>query len=459
MQLIANMTIVALPNISESLNFSADIIMWVNLIYLMSFVAFSLPFAKVISQYGIKKCTKISLILLFVSGLLSFLSVNQYMFLLSRLMQGLTSASLAISIYVMIVEEFSESALGTALSMVSSAGYIGMLMAPSFMGFMIYIANWRYAFLILIPILGILLYILHNIEHEWSSEKKPIDNIGSVIYVVAMILFSYGITELKKFGLIFLIISLVLIVIFIKVEKRFEDPILNLNLFKNIRYVIGNYAAMATYFTTTITITALSLHLQYVLTIGEYIVGMILIIAPIIMIGMSNIGGMLTNKYDPRVISGIAMLFLFMSTSLFFVLDFIPFELILVACALQGVGNGLFSAPNNKYVLTIVDKKDLADASSVLSSSKEFGKILSAGIYSLILSIFVGNQALGPKHLNPLLIQSTNAMMFICLLITLSAAILLFYSKFGFKDEGYDPKVIEIFKSIEPERIKKRRKS
>ena len=456
MQLIANMTVVALPRISGTLDFSADTIMWINLIYLMSFVAFSVPFAKIISQYGIKRCTKLSLILLFVSVLLSFLSVNVYMLLLSRLLQGITSASLAISIYVMIVEEFTEHELGTALGIVASAGYVGMLIAPSFMGSIIHIANWRFAFLVLIPIIFILLYLLHNIEKEWHTEKKPIDNIGSIIYIFAMILFTYGITELDQNGLIFLIMSLILLAVFIKIEKRVKEPILNMNLFKNVRYAIGNYAAMTTYFTTTIAITALSFHLKYVLDIEEYIIGIILIIAPIIMIGMTNIGGALSNKYDARLISGIAMLFLFVSMLMFFFMDDLPFELILLACALQGIGNGLFSAPNNKYVLTIVDEKDLADASSVLSSSKEFGKILSSGIYALILSAFIGEQALGPEHLDSQLIQSTDVMMFICALVTLSAAILLFYSKFKY-EPGQNPEVIKILKSIEPTFVKKRR--
>ena len=140
---------------------------------------------------------------------------------------------------------------------------------------------------------------------------------------------------MDHFGSVFVIMSLVLLIVFIRIEKRVEEPILNLKLFKNIRYVIGNYAAMATYFTTTIAITALSFHLQYVLNFEEYIVGMILVIAPIIMIGMSNIGGKLSNMYDPRVISGIAMLFIFMSMLLFFFLRFLPFELILVACAVK----------------------------------------------------------------------------------------------------------------------------
>lgn len=450
------MTVVALPDITISLNFTAKTIMWVNLIYLMSFIAFSIPFAKIISQYGVKKFTKMSLILLLLSILASFLSIHSYMFLLSRLLQGLTSASLAISIYVIIVEEFTEHELGTALGIVSSAGYVGMLLAPSFMGFVVYFTEWRYAFLIFIPIILILLFLLSNVKKEWTGEKKPIDIKGTLIYIVTMCLFTYGVTELDTpIGLILLIISIILLLIFIKIETKVEEPIFNLSLFKNRKYSIGNYAAMATYFTTTIATTVLSFHLQYILNFEEYTVSMVLIIAPIIMIGMSNIGGKLSNIYDPRLISTVAMTFLVAAMTIYCFLDCIPFEVILIGCVSQGIGNGLFSAPNNKYVLTIVDEEVLADASSVLSSSKEFGKILSSGIYTLILSFYIGDQQLGPDYLDPLLIQSSNLMMFICVLITVSATILLFYSYFNY-EKGINENVVKIFKSIAPERVMKK---
>ena len=454
-QLIANMTVVALPEISLNLNLSAEAIMWINLIYLMSFVAFSLPFAKIISQYGVKKCTKASLFLLLISIFISVFSNNDIMFLLSRLIQGFTSASLAISLYVMAVEEFEDEEIGSALGIISSAGYVGMLIAPSFMGFMVYLFNWETAFLILIPIIAILLILLNKVDYEWATEKRPIDNKGSLIYIIIMILFTYGMTILDEIGIVFLIICLILSIIFIKVERSVSEPVFNFKLIRNVKYAIGNYAAMATYFTTTIAITSLSLHLQYVLNTEEIIVGMILIIAPIIMIGMSGFSGQLSNKIDPRLISGVAMMFICLSSVIFFFIDFIPFNLILVGCALQGTGNGLFSAPNNKYVLTLVEEKDLPDASSVLSTSKEFGKILSAGIFTLILSIFIGNQDLGPENLDPLLIQSTNLMMFICILITFSAAILLFYSKYKY-EHAPNEESINFFKHIAPKWAKKR---
>ena len=430
MQFVANMTVVALPKISSNLNFSAETLLWVNLIYLMSFVAFSLPFAKIISQYGVKKCTKLSLYLLLISIILSVLSMNYIMFLISRLIQGFTSASLAISLYVMIVEEFEDSEIGS---------------------------YWKLGFLILIPIIAILLIMINKIDDEWTTEKRPVDKKGSLIYILIMIILTYGITELDESGAILIVISLVLMILFIKVERNVSEPIFNFKLAKNIKYLIGNYAALVTYFTTTIALTLLSLHLQYVLNIKELVVGLILIIPPIIMILIAGWAGKLSNSIDPRLISGIAMMFLCTSSVIFFFLDFIDFKIILIGCALQGIGNGLFSAPNNKYVLTLVEEKDLPNASSVLSTSKEFGKILSSGIFTLILSVFVGNQRLGPDKLDSLLVQSTNLMMFICILVTFSATVLLFYSKFKYEhapNEG----TVNFFKRIAAEWVKKRMK-
>ena len=454
-QLIANMTVVALPNILVDLNFTADSIMWVNLIYLCVFVAFCIPFSKIISQYGIKKCLYFSIAALLISVVISIFSFNLYMLLLSRFIQGITSASLSVSLYVMVVEGLSEKDLGTALGIVASSGYVGMLIAPSFMGLIIYLANWRLAFLILIPILIVILFLLTRIDKEWTIENEHINYFGSSLYIVMMFLFTLGIATLDEYGAIPLIISFILLIVFIRYEKTHPRPIYDFKLLKDIRYLIGNYAAMVTYFTTTIAITALSFHLQYILNFEEYLIGLVLIISPTIMIGMSGVAGKLSDKIDPRVISGIAMSFISAAMIIFFFIDYISIELIYIGCVFQGLGNGLFSAPNNKYVLTLVEEKDLPDASSFLSSSKEFGKILSSGIYTLILSIFIGQRSLGPDYLDALLIQSSNLMMFINILFSVSAVILLFYSKFKY-DKGQNQKVLEALESLKPDWFKRR---
>lgn len=59
---------------------------------------------------------------------------------------------------------------------------------------------------------------------------------------------------------------------------------------------------------------------------------------------------------------------------IFAFMDNLPLEIILLGCVLQGTGTGMFSAPNNKYVLTIVDKKDLTDAIHCYLPVKNLGK-------------------------------------------------------------------------------------
>lgn len=299
------------------------------------------------------------------------------------------------------------------------------------------------------------IFILRRIKTDWFGEKRPIDNNGSILYVVSMILFTYGIATLDDYGLIYLLLSLIMIFAFVTVEKRAENPIYDLKLLKDIKYVIGNYAAFATYFTTTVAITALSFHLQIIMDLEEYIAGLVLIIAPILMIGVSGLAGRLSGKYDSRVISGIVAILMFVSMLMFVFMDQLDFNLILVACAFQGLGNGLFSAPNNKYVLTLVDKDDLPDASAMLSTSKEFGKIVSGGIYTLLFSIIFADGIMGHPDYDYLLINVTLIMRVINAVVLLLAAILLFYSKFRY-DTWENPEVIEIFKSLTPEWLKKR---
>ena len=446
-QLICNMTVVALPQIAEDLNFNIDMMMWVNLIYVCSLVAFCIPGAKVISQYGVKKCTLYCFILLFISVLISIFAVNPYLFLLSRGIQGLSCALLSVSIYMLIVNDLEDDEVGPALGIVGSSGYIGMLIAPSFMGFTMFFTSWRTVFLIFIPIILILFFILRGVKKEWTTEKQKIDNLGSLIYVVTMGLLAYGITILDEWGIVLVIASIFLLILFVKVEKRAKHPIYNLKLLKDVRYVIGNYAAMAAYFTTTIAFNAITFYLLYIEDYSEYFIGLILLIAPIIMVGLSGFSGRLTKRVDPRIISGVAMAFIFTSMILYAFMDHFELEYLIFACILQGIGAGLFSAPNNKYVLTLVDVKDLPDASSLLSTSKEFGKILSGGIYTLIFSIFIVGGQLGDSSVDYLLILSTHIMMIINAIVAFVAMALLFYSYTKYELD-YDADVVSFFRSV-----------
>ena len=429
-QFVANMATVAIPYIAADLHLSGSVQNWINIMYLISVVAFTIPFSKVISNYGAKRSTIFATVMIIVSLVMSAFSYNHIMLFLSRFIQGISVAALLLTIYIMIVRELPDDKIGWALGIVASSGYVGLMLAPSLTGGMLYLFSWRIAFLLVIPLFLVQLFLLFRLDKEWKDEYIPIDNIGSLIYFIMIVTFVIGLSFIDEIGVYILPISIVLLVVFIKYESKLVNPIYNVKLLRNLKYLVGNYSAMVAYFVTTIAILVLTYHLFYVMDYNTSMTGLVLLITPVVMTCVSIYAGRLADRYDERMISGFALSIIFVSMVMFCFVDRLHIYLIYLACIIQGIGHGLFSSPNNRFVLTLIDDEHLGDASSLLATSKEFGKILSLGVYTVIFSVILGEQALGPKHVNPLLVQCSYYMMLITSIITLTGAALLFYSRY-----------------------------
>ena len=431
---IGSMIPVALPLISNELNLTIESANLISIFYMIALIAVSIPLSKVISQYGVKKCTMYALIVSSIGLLMSALSIDIYFLLLSRVIQGISVAVLLISIYMLVVNQISEENVGSALGIVGSCGYIGMTSAPTISGFIVYYLSWRLMFIIIFLVFVIETILLSRLDSEWMDEKKPMDIMGSALYITVMVLFILGLNYITTWGIYPLIASIILFIVYMRHEKKTTYPIYDLKLLKDLKYVIGNYAAFIAYFITFIATYILNFHLQYVMGFDSRITGVILLTTPLVMVLISPVAGKLSDRLDARILAGAAMtILLFVMIALCFV-DLLPIYVLIVVMVVQGIGHGLFSPPNNKFVLTSIDHDDLGDASSMLTTSKEVGKTVSLALYNVICVLLIGNQAIDGGSDIPALISSGHAIMNIAAILTLSAAILLFYSKFHYKD-------------------------
>ena len=451
--MVTNVSVVLLPKISLELGITVSTLNWITIIFFISSISVSIPLSKIISQYGVKRYTKVAIYGLILGLLISTFTLNTEMFLLSRVIQGINCAILYFSIYMMIILEIPEEKTGRVLGIVGSAGYIGMTIAPSVAGIISHYLSWRFAFFMIVPLLVFQLFLAHYLKDEWTTEKKPIDNVGSLIYVVFIVFLIYGLSNVVNGGGLFLIVAIGLLVIFVMFEKKRTYAVYNLNILKNVQYVIGNYAASVGYFVTFIATYVLSLHLQVVLGVNSGVTGLILFITPVLMVIVAPYSGSLSDKYDSRIISAVAMIVISGSLIIFALLEYIPFYMIIFGVVLQGIGHGLFSSPNNRYVLTSVEVDDLSDASSFLSTVKEMGKLFSATIFNVICLLYVGHVEVSENVAG--LIISSRLMMIISLILAISCIILLCLSKYYF-ERAENPEVINVFRKILPSWVIKR---
>ena len=406
-QFIANMVIVALPSMSSNLHLDFEMENAINLVFLITSVSLMVPLGTYVSKYGIGRYLKISLLLMIF----------------------VATAVINSSMYVIVTLQLPSDKLGSALGIMGSCGYVGLCLSNTVSGFIVYYFGWRVIFLVLIPVYIVTLLILIKLDKEWYIEGIEIsDHIGSILYVIFMILFLYGITRLDNNNLEVIIASLVIFGIFVYFERHISNPRYDLRIFRNLKYLIGNYSAFVMYAMAFIASYILNFYLQYVLGYDSRWTGLFLLSTPVAVVFVSSFAGKLADRVDERVISSIALVFILIDVLLLFFMDVVPLYMLLVACILQGIGHGLFSSPNNRFVLTQVSEKDLSNASAVLSTSKDVGKSISLAMFTVISGFFMGSANTYDGNVSAFLLPSKITLA-ISLLLGISALILLILNR------------------------------
>jgi MFS family permease len=71
---------------------------------------------------------------------------------------------------------------------------------------------------------------------------------------------------------------------------------------------------------------------------------------------------------------------------------------LVVILAIVGFGFGMFSSPNTNAIMGSVDKKYLGVASATVGTMRLTGQMMSMGIATLILQLFLGNRPISAHY-------------------------------------------------------------
>jgi len=114
---------------------------------------------------------------------------------------------------------------------------------------------------------------------------------------------------------------------------------------------------------------------------------------------VASISGRLSDSYDPRILAstgmGIITGGLIMLT---FLTEQSSIRYLVVILAIVGFGFGMFSSPNTNAIMSAVDKKYLGVASATVGTMRLTGQMMSMGIATLILQVFIGNNPISDQY-------------------------------------------------------------
>jgi EmrB/QacA subfamily drug resistance transporter len=414
---------IALPSISADLGMNAVTMSWVAMAFLLSSAVFLVPLGKLADMIGRVKVFILGNLIVATASLLCALSVDSTMLIIFRVLQGIGSAMMFGTNMAIITAIFPPNQRGKAIGINVTAVYLGLSAAPVLGGILTQTFGWQSIFYVTIPFgLFVALAARLVIKTDWREAKNEVfDYQGSVVYIISMSAFMYGFSKLPDplaFGLAgFGALGLLL---FWRIEIKTPFPVFNMQLFFGNRlFALSNFAALINYATTFAVTFVLSLYLQYIKGLSPRDAGFILIAQPIMMAIVASFSGKLSDKYQPRILSSIGMGIIAIGLCLLLPLNTLTSNSYLIlSLLLLGIGFGLFSSPNTNAVMSSVEKRFLGTASATIATMRMTGQMVSMGIATLVIHVFIGKERISKLN-EPAFLHSVSITFAIFILLSL----------------------------------------
>jgi EmrB/QacA subfamily drug resistance transporter len=241
---------IALPHISTALHFTPTSLSWVLNAYTLTFGGLLLLGGRIGDILG-RRPTLITGVLIFsCASLLGGLSTASWMLLAARALQGIGGAIASPTAFALIATNFKEGpernrAFGVYSAVAGAGGAIGLLLGGMLTSWL----SWRWVLFVNVPI-GLALASLAPLYIN-DSERHPgrFDFPGALSSTLGMVSLVYGFIRAADKGwtdawtLASFAAALVLLVSFVLIEARTEQPITPLHLFRN-RNRSGAYVLM-----------------------------------------------------------------------------------------------------------------------------------------------------------------------------------------------------------------------
>ncbi|WP_373598536.1 MFS transporter [Paraclostridium bifermentans] len=385
--------------IASGLSISESASVWMITIYTLAY-AVSMPITgKLADTYGRKKVYMICVVLFGTGSLLCGISdiVGSYEFLLvSRVIQAIGGGGIMPIATAYIGASFPEEKRGSALGMVGGVYGIATVLGPTLGSFILSMAGdsrWGFLFLVNVPISIVIIFAALKLdENKKETDIKKMDVWGSVAISILVASIMYALTNLKFYDFAnsiksidvwpYLLIFIVMLPIFVYIEKRAEDPVLNLNFFTNkqtaltlfISFIVG-CGLMSTVFLPQFAENVLRLKKGS----GGYIVTLFAVFTGI----AAPLGGKFIDKFGVK-----KLLLLGFFANIFGVLyqamvtannpNFINLT---IGLAFMGIGMGFtMGTPVNYLMMSLVKPEEISMGQSTVSLLRSIGVAVSPNL-------------------------------------------------------------------------------
>ncbi|MFH2040758.1 MAG: MFS transporter [Chloroflexota bacterium] len=386
---------IILPILRNTFNSDVASIEWVVSIYLLVISGLLLTFGRLGDLKGHKKIYLWGFGIFIAGSIMCGSAWSSNALIVFRGIQAIGGAMLASNSPAIVTGNFPAKERGRAFGLVSTMTYLGLTIGPSLGGWLTQTFGWQTVFYINIPIglVALTLSIVFIPKDIPADGNKRFDLPGSVVFMCGLTALMLGLNKGADWGwgsptvIGLLIVALLLLAIFIKIEKHSPDPMLDLSLFRIPLFSTSTASAVLNYISIYSIIFLMPFYLIQGRGMNPATAGLLLTAQPVIMAIIAPISGTLSDRFGSRSMGMIGMGVLAAGLiGLSFIGPLTRIWLVVLGLVAAGLGTGIFVSPNTSALMGAAPKARQGIASGVQGEARNFGMVLGIGLAGAILT-------------------------------------------------------------------------
>lgn len=300
---------VILPSLQKSLNASGADLFWILNAYLLMLASLTLIGGAMGDKLGRKRIFGWGIAIFLIGSALCGFAPNVFFLIIFRAIQGAGGALMIPGSLSLISSSINEKERGKAIGTWSAVTTMVTIGGPVLGGALGDAGLWRFIFFINIPIGTVTLLLLWKKVKEIKGDDsdKKLDIAGALTIAAGLALLTFGLLRIPAIGFYnpevigSLVMGLLLLVIFIWLEKRSKHPMMPLGLFSNMTFSGVNLLTFFLYAGLGAGMLFLGLNLVQVQGYSQLQSGLTFLPFTILMIILARYAGALADKYGPRL--------------------------------------------------------------------------------------------------------------------------------------------------------------
>lgn len=394
----------ALPRLQVEMGISDSTRSWVVTAYALVFGAFLLLGGRIADFWGRKRTFIVASAGFAIASLIGGIAQESWELIGARALQGLFAALLAPAALALLTVSFPGGKdRGTAFAIFGSISGVGAAAGVLLGGFLTDYVSWRWCFFVNVPIALIAMFgVLKMVRESKAEGPAKYDWPGVVLAALGLGSLVYGFTNAEHgwdtpeaWG--FILAGVVLMVLFVAVEKKVRHPLLPLRVATERN---RGAAFLASFLSGAVLIGGIlfiNYYIQIVLGFAPFAAGLaslpmtvvLILTAAMVAKNLPKLGAKIPTAVGP-VFMAAAMLWLTqVSAEGTYLVNMLP------ALVLMGIGLGMVFVPMQNLALFGVDEDDAGVASALVNASQQIGGSLGIALFSTIAAASTAAAAAG----------------------------------------------------------------